>query len=481
MNGLKYILREIEARRTLLHDFVKGMETSKEFPLFSGDVPDIVKDGELIYRPNLEVEPYRTLTWETFRSSYQHQFMESQHYSRLLIPLKPNESPPDRHEINELLIYEFGDIGLTGYCQASLYMWLINPYLRQNDRKFYLIAEHRRTPSPIISYVKNGREWTYPGGFEIGDSELENLLIQSHPYARWKKDARKVRPRLKPVDNRSDIGGAAYVVEEDKIFTAPIILIEEDTTRERIWDKLLIYAWGSGYFKRNSTEENDAYTELRKCLLPQKYRNLPEDEVPDYIDDKIHRILEHFLSHTFSPYNTESSDSYLKKINIMTHKKIRYERSEGRKRSSKMIVDIGLPDNTKDDDTKGYEIQYSSPEEPREGEYSIHHLSYPPDSVPAVARQMGVPEWTIYRLIRQGDIEAIKNEEGYICLDDVAIAEVKQVAERNRRRKFIYEIAQEKGKSQAATKKWLQRHRNLSQEQMLTKIRHWLDIQTDLK
>ncbi len=471
MNGLKYILREIEARRTLLHGFVKGMETSKEFSLFSGDVPDFVKDGELIFRPNLEVEPYRKLTWETFRSSYQYQFMESQHYSRLLIPLKPNESPPDRHEINELLIYEFGDIGLTGYCQASIYMWLINPYLRQNDRKFYLIVEHRRTPRPIIQYIKGGREWTYPRGFEIGDSELEKFLIEIHPYTRWKKDARKARPELSAVNHRRDIGGAAIAYEGNKIFTVPIILIEEDTTKEQIWGQLLIYAWGSGYFKRNSPEENDAYCELRKYLLPKKYRNLPEDEVQDYVNDKIHRILEYFWSHTFSPYNAESSDHYLRKLLKTTTRKIEYERSEGRKRSSKMIADIGLPDNTED-----YKIQCPSPEEPEGGDYSIHYPSYPDGSIPNVARQTGVHEWTIYRLIRQGEIGATKNEKGFILLDNDAIEELKQLATQKEKHKQIRKLAKLKGKSREAIKKWLQRHRDLPEEKFNKELSLWLKV-----
>lgn len=108
MEGLKYILSEIEARRYLLRGFVKDMETSKEFALFSGDIPDFVKDGEINYRPNTEDEPYRNLTVEDFNSLYKEKFIDSQEWSRLLIPLNPSKPQPANYEFNELLVYEFG-------------------------------------------------------------------------------------------------------------------------------------------------------------------------------------------------------------------------------------------------------------------------------------------------------------------------------------------------------------------------------------
>jgi len=247
LDGLRYILTEIEARRRLLHSFVKGMETSKEFALFSGDVPDFVKDGELIYRPNTKDDPHRKLTVEDFNSLYKEKFTGLQEWSRLLIPVNPSKPQPANYEFNELLVCEFGG----GYCQASIYMWLINPYLRQQNQRFYILAECRGAPIPLIKYIENGQEWTYPRGFKIHDSDLEMLLTQSHPYYRWHRDARKARPRLNAVNDRKDIGGVAIAHEGNKIFTVPIIVIDENTSQKTIWKQLLFYAWGHGYFKRD--------------------------------------------------------------------------------------------------------------------------------------------------------------------------------------------------------------------------------------
>lgn len=316
-----------------------------------------------------------------------------------------------------------------GYCQASLYMWLINPYLRLNDRKFYLIVEHRRTPKPIIKYIKNGREWTYPGGFEIGDSELEKFLIEIHPYTRWKKDARKARPRANPAEIRAEWGGAAYVHEENKIFTAPIITIDESTTEEQIWEQLLFYVWGYGYF--DNLGETEAYKELRRYLKPE------------VLDD----IIMHFQKHTFSPYNAKSNKAYLKSLNKWFSKKLENEKSGGMK------------------DTGGIS---------QEDDLRVAYRHYPPGSVLHTAEEIGVPKSTIYRLIKQGKIKDTRNEAGFISLDNSAIAELKQLAAQKKRRQNIFDEAKPKGKSDKAIKKWLQRHRELTGNEFQKPFIKWL-------
>ncbi len=427
MEGLKYILSEIEARRTLLHDFVKDIKTSKEPGVLSKGVPNFMKDGELIYRPNTKAEPHRKLTLKTFNSLYKKQFMELQEWSRLLIPLNPSKPQPANYEFNELLIYELG----RGYCKASIYMWLINPYLRQNDRKFYLIVEHRRTPKPIIEYIKGSREWTYPGGFEIGDSELEKFLIAIHPYTRWKKDARKARPRANPAEIRAECGGEAYVHEENKIFTAPIIAIDEDTTEEQILEQLLFYAWGYGYF--DNLGETEAYEELKRYLKPEVFND----------------IIMHLRKHTFSPYNAKSNKAYLKSLNKWFSKKLENEKSGGM------------------EDTGGIS---------QEDDLRVAYRHYPPGSVPHTAEEIGVHEWTIYRLIRQGEIKATRNEEGLIFLDNDAIRELKQLATQKGKHAQIRELARLKGKSDEAIKKWLQRHRDLPEDKFNKEFSLWLEV-----
>jgi len=434
MDGLRYILSEIEARRYLLHGFMKGMETSKEFALFSGDVPDFIKDGELIYRPNTKSEPYRNLTVEDFNSLYKEKFMDWQEWSRLLIPLNPSKPQPANYEFKELLVCEFGG----EYCQASLYMWLINPYLRQNDRKFYLIVEHRRTPRPGISYVKNGREWTYPGGFEIGDSDLEKFLIETHPYTRWEKDARTARPRTNPTEIRAECGGQAVVYEENRIFTAPIILIDEDTIEEQIRGQLLFYAWGSGYF--NSLEETEAYAELRRYFKPEV----------------LYKLIEYFQKHTFSPYNAKSNLAYLRRLSRLYKKEYELEELGG----SLYFLPGGNTEENGDNLSKVI---------PR----------YLPKSIPWAHQETGIPIRTIYHLVREGKLKkaADSSENGtdagdIIILSDDAIEKLKQ----RKRRKDISQLAEMKGKSREAIKKWMQRHRDLPEDKFNKKLSLWLGV-----
>jgi hypothetical protein len=103
-----------------------------------------------------------------------------------------------------------------------------------------------------------------------------------------------------------------------------------------------------------------------------------------------------------------------------------------------------------------------------------HH--YPPGSIPAVATQTGIPEGTIYRLIREQKIQAAKNQEGFLSLDDHNIAKLEQWAGGRKNRKLIFETAEENGESKEATKKWLQRHRDMPNKELREQLEHWLGI-----
>lgn len=458
MEGLKYILSEIETRQYLLHDFVKSMETSKDFALLSGDVPDFVRDGEIIYRPNTEDEPYRNLKVGDFNSFYREKFLDLQGWSRLLIPLNPRKLQPANYEFNELLVYEFGG----GYCQASIYMWLINPYLRLNDRKFYLIVEHRRTPKPIIKYIKNGQEWTYPGGFKIDDSELEKFLIDIHPYTRWKKDARKANPKLKEVNDRKNIGGAAIAHEGGKIFTVPIIVIDERTQIKTVWEQLLICAWGHGYFDQNG--EPLAYEQLKQY----------------YKEDVLIDLLMHFRKHTFSPYDAITNLNYIKRVFSGYFKKQKHKESSGvryKRRTDNDEEDTLKGDTLPGDTIGGNKLADGTFERISisDKELSEVYYPYPPGSVLDAAQQTEVSEWIIWRLVRQDKLKAVKNDNGFVILDDSAINQLRHLASQKNKRNNIFTLARSKGKSRPAIKKWLQRHRELTENEFRESFIKWLN------
>ncbi len=450
MDGLRYIFNEIEARRYLLHAFIKGMQTPEEFCV---GVPDFGMDGHLTFRANTKDPPYRNLTTKDFSRLHQKQFMDVRKWSRLTIPLTPDQFPTG-YEMKEVLEYEFGG----GYCQANIVMSLQSARLHHPDRQLYVYLADRRSPRQGIRYVVNGGEWTYPKGFEVEDKELENLLVQSNPYAQWEKDKKAVRSKSNPAETAAECAGLALVDEGKGVYTAPFILIDEKTPPARIWTQLLVHAWGNGYFD-NQMAQREAWEELIRYWLPDARLSKGASDIPSAeVGQVMGGMMQHFKKHPLVPYDPGSSGAYIKKLLKGYLKKVRNE-SIGSTKYLGRNIDPGK---------QGKGLRVVS-------------LRCPLGSVFNVAQETGVREWTVYRLIRQGKIKSTRNEEGFICLDGEAIAEVKQVAERNRRRKFIYEIALEKGKSQAATKKWLQRHRNLSQEQMLTTICHWLDIQTDLR
>lgn len=103
--------------------------------------------------------------------------------------------------------------------------------------------------------------------------------------------------------------------------------------------------------------------------------------------------------------------------------------------------------------------------EPRERNDNLRVMRsrYPPGSVMFVAAETGIPEWTLYRMIRNKIVEYTINDEGLLCLNDHAIEKIKKLTQHQTSRKKIFEFARERGKSSEAIKKWLQRHRNLSQ------------------
>ena len=104
----------------------------------------------------------------------------------------------------------------------------------------------------------------------------------------------------------------------------------------------------------------------------------------------------------------------------------------------------------------------------------------PSGSVPAVARKTQIPERTIYQYIQQGKIQANKKTTKYggkvFDLGPEAIEALKRIREVKEFREAVFEVAQEKGKSQEAVKKWLQRNRDLPKADFNQRLCKWLEI-----
>ncbi|MCX5998168.1 MAG: hypothetical protein NTU41_00865, partial [Chloroflexi bacterium] len=298
MEGLRYILKETEAKRPLLHQFIRTIRTSKEFTLFAEAVPSFVKNGKLIYRATMEAKPHRNLSVAAFNSLYRGQFRSSWHWNRISIPLRPGKPVPNGYEINEVLAYELGG----GNCTAYILMQLWSPSLRQPDRSFQVYMESNYAPGR--RYPRKGRidinalrrSWGKDAPEQPEYRDSKTITPSVCRYASWREGARKARPRSNPVVNRSECGGSAVCIEDGKVFTAPTIMIDEDTTAEQIWGQLLLYAWGHSYF--DNVGETEAYKELARYYRPQVLSD----------------VLVHMRRHTFSPYDARSNLAYMKQL-----------------------------------------------------------------------------------------------------------------------------------------------------------------------
>ena len=96
-------------------------------------------------------------------------------------------------------------------------------------------------------------------------------------------------------------------------------------------------------------------------------------------------------------------------------------------------------------------------------------------SVPYASQETGIPEWTIYRMIRQGKIRAAK-EHGIIKLEPDTITELRRLGVEREARKEIIDQAEEKGKSKEAVRKRLLRYRGLPKDIRDERLRSWLGV-----
>ena len=440
MNGLRYLMGEIQERRFLLHEFVKRIQEPGQFTLFAEGVPHFIEDGRLTFNASPDTL-YKRLTVAEFNERYLKQFLDIDPWSSIRVPLTPSNQPPKNYKIQEFLEYEYG----SGYCSGNLLLGLETPTFPQ---KFIIVIRDTVPRKPMIRYILNNREWTYTDNFEVDDKELEKLLILSHPYARWQEDIKKARTRVNPGSEFSDLGASTYYRLESKTkYNVPTVIVDKETPRDRICPQVIVHGWSYGYFETLEDQE-EAFNELKHYWFPG---HTGRDEFhADDIDEIMGDLIEHFRRHPVVPYSPATAGTYFRKLIRGYYKK-----------------------------KKGFLNSVRETPERNEN-LRVMKSRYPPGSVMSVATETGIPNWTLYRMIKNKKVEYTINDEGFLFLGDQAIDKIRKLAQDKASRKAIIELALEKGKSAGATKKWLQRHRNSSQEQLLTEIRRWLDIKTNI-
>lgn len=462
MDGLRYLLREIEARRELLHDFQRrmdianskefvlsslypdngitsnvisecnldndivdkaqgyiehiqkkfqGVKDSKGFTLFSDGVPSFVRDESIYYKGTVEANQIIT-TVKDFNTLYKQQFNDLRQCSYLGIPLWPNETPPNNYEINEMLGYELGG----GFCDAWLHMQIWSPSIQKADRTLFVCVEDRYMPKQRSSpKTESGLAITwenYP--YNIYEQDIEEqveifkAILGNSLYESWKSHRKTTKSPELPIE----------------------ILVNADTTTEQIWGQLLLQAFVQKYL--NEAGQAEAYKELSKYYNPQV----------------ISRIIEHLLNHSFNPYDAKSNLAYMKSLS----------------RSFQTI-----------DNQEGEHFFYKNCER-TDGDSCNALLKYTPNSVFGASLETGIPKRTIYQLIKDGEIQTDNSNPNIITLTDDAIEKLGKLSQKRTKRDDIYELAKLEGKSKHATKKWLQRHRGLPEDKFKEAFSKWLKL-----
>ncbi len=480
MDGLKYILKEIEARRGLLHDFQKsmnianskefilapslsatlkmvpeflkgesadafqraieesqkGIEDLNEFTLFSEGLPNFVFDGLLIYKATPEALPVMNLTVKDFNALYKRQFNDLQECRTITIPLRPNP-PPENYQIIELLQYRLGG----GICDARLSVHIWSP-AEQPKRQFSVSVDDRYVPEQRSSpKTEKGVAITpeaYPYNWWEQDAGEQAKMARGMEgaflYNWWERDRRKARPQDWPAE----------------------IIINKDTKPEQIWGQLLLSAWGHNYF--NKLGQTKAYEELKRYYSP-------------IVMD---RILMHLQKHSFNPYDAKSSLAYLKRLvweyNLEHYREETKDRPPIRQLEEETVREgmNHLSSKVQESIRRNLKTQKYSNERPGE---SIAQISF----------ETGIPKRTIYQLIKEGKIEADSSNSDPITLSDYAVDNLKKRAERQNKRKAIFELAKREGKSHEVIKKWLHRHRDLPEDEFKNGLCSWLGLDSPSK
>ena len=200
------------------------------------------------------------------------------------------------------------------------------------------------------------------------------------------------------------------------------IQIDEKTKRTMIWTQLLCCAVNQGYISQN---EHELFQEL-KVIHPYFDSLLRPDSQKlrmQVLDD----LILHFSKHRLYPYSPRSFSAYINSLKRAYKKKVK---------------------DFKESDLTNLRDKF----ERNKG----HHQN----SVPVVARTLGLSEDAVYRRIRI-DKNLAFNSSGYLELTDEAVTTLKEEKRLKDRRSEIT-VAAKTIKSKAAIKEFLYRHKDPS-------------------
>ncbi len=214
---------------------------------------------------------------------------------------------------------------------------------------------------------------------------------------------------------------------------SPFTQINENTSKNVTWRDLLWRAFNQGYL-----DEAEIYDEFKQTLPYTIRQTIP----PQALND----VVLHLIRHRPYPYTPKSTSAYLRMV-------IKGYTKKAQKADSGDLTNAGGEKKSQDAirvvDSRGIK-----------------------GSVPYASMTSGIPEGTIYRWIRQGKISHTLNSDNVITISDDEIKKLQQFVDMKKKRKdFMFEASQA-GKTSSAIKKYLQRNKNPTPEQ----VGRWLDL-----
>ena len=411
MESLKYLAEEIELRRCLLHEFVKD----------AGFLADLIKKGA--DRPE------------------QYCYFENGELGIFL--------PPDRANADWLRTPGITEY-LGGLSQSGHLTGIFD--LTFGDLTRYL-PDFLDPKLNSVIYMPLKPHMPFPPGYDFEELKLEFIfgpgIHQASLLTRIKAIRRQkvfqfqaMHDRIRK-DYKTSEGYQIHESIRRKVgdlrnwgsrIIPPFTQINKNTSKNVIWRDLLWSAFNQGYLN-----EAEIYDEFKQTLPYAIRQTMP----PQALND----LVLHLICHRPYPYTPKSTSAYLKMV-------IKGYTKKAQKADSGDLMNA-----------------WGGKKEPSDALRVVNPTGIK-GSVPYVSMTSGIPEGTIYRWIRQGKISHTFNSDNVITISDDEIKKLQQFVDMKKERKDFIVEASQAGKTPSAIKKYLERNKNPTPEQ----VGRWLDL-----
>ena len=435
MEGLRYLVTQIETLRYLLHGFISDTNFLTEVISSGIELPGqsgYINDGSIEFqksprstssdptRPGYMIgfaHPFPDLTLEELKT-YLSDFYDDTRRTIIVMPIEPLKRPPSGYNVELKLVYLLGG-GLYGaYLRAGLISL-------NTEREFRVQICHDYLPQNYESLPD---------------------------YKTYKRTTRR----------RSDLHGSGATIQPYRI------QIDEKTIVNSINIQLLLYAWTEKFISEPEGEE--FFQELGTLIRPRLWKRYSKDNLPTDEKELLAYLIEHFWKKRLFTFSPQSFEAYLQYLLKGFTIKVQKGNSGGAVESGRQYEVGNDGDNMLSRDVTDDEGErvIDSPDILRG--IRLHGRV---GSVPYAFQETGISEGTIYRKIRQGKIRATK-EHGIIKLEPDIISELKRLGAEKKTRRAIIKLAKKKGESKEAVKKRLWRYRDVPEDIRNERLRRWL-------